>query len=684
MDKSKVLIVEDDEDLRRGYARLLAAEGHEILQAATGEEALRVAGESGPDLILLDVALPDVGGVEVCRRLKEDPEHGLFVVMVSGQHTSGGSQAEAVEAGADGFLTKPVEAAALRAHVRAFLRIRRNEKELRENERRLRRQADELREANRRLEEYNRLKAEFVANMSHELRTPLTAIIGFAQLVQLRQGEEPVPAYCSDAFERILRNGQHLLALINDVLDVSKIEAGRMKVHREHVNISEVVQEAFGELQSLAERKGLDYRLSVPARLPLAFTDPLRVRQVLMNLLSNAIKFTARGGVGVELAPAGADHFRLVVRDTGLGIERESLGIIFERFRQADGSMTRAAGGAGLGLSIVRQIVELLGGRIEVSSEIGSGSTFSVTLPLVAPAPEPSAESSEAARRVVFAGMPPAEAAVKGEGEGGDGRDGGGPVVVVIEDDPDAAALLTKSVERAGYRARHAASGAEGLRLVRELDPAAVTLDVMMPGMDGWRVLQAMKADRKLASVPVIVCSIVDNMPLGYSLGASDYLLKPVDPERLVGVLDKISVRGDGGGGEGGEGGYVLVVDDEHGVRELLAASLRQAGYQVRVAPSGETALKLIARQPPRAVLCDLMMPGGMTGFEFIARLRAEPSAADIPVLVVTGKDLTAADRHFIARQIAEVIRKGELLMSDVSSRLRETLEGIGVRPSDG
>jgi CheY-like chemotaxis protein len=252
--------------------------------------------------------------------------------------------------------------------------------------------------------------------------------------------------------------------------------------------------------------------------------------------------------------------------------------------------------------------------------------------------------------------------------------------VVVIEDDPDAAALLTKSVERAGYRARHAASGAEGLRLVRELDPAAVTLDVMMPGMDGWRVLQAMKADRKLSSVPVIVCSIVDNMPLGYSLGASDYLLKPVDPERLVGVLDKISVVG----GEGGGDGYVLVVDDEHGVRELLAASLRQAGYQVRVAPSGETALRLIGQRPPRAVLCDLMMPNGMTGFEFIARLRAEPAAAHIPVLVVTGKDLTASDRHFVAGQIAEVIRKGELLMSDVSSRLRETLEGIGVKPSDG
>jgi len=676
MTRAKVLIVEDEEDLRRAYARVLASEGHEILSVATGAEALGVAREHRPDLVLLDVMLPDMNGIDVCRRLKEDQDGGLFVVMVSALQTSAESQAEAVEAGADGFLAKPVEPLALKAHTRAFLRIRQGEKELRQNERRLRAQAEELKEANRRLEEYNRLKAEFVANMSHELRTPLTAIIGFAQLVQLKQGEEALPGYCTDAFERILRNSQHLLALINDVLDVSKIEAGRMKIHREHINIVEVVQEAFAELQSLAARKGLGYRLSVRERLPLAYTDPLRVRQVLMNLLSNAVKFTARGGVEVELLPEGPERFRIVVRDTGVGIEEESLGIIFERFRQADGSSTRVAGGAGLGLSIVRQIVELLGGEIEVASKVGSGSTFAVTLPLVAP--EPASEGGEASRELIFAGVPPAPAAPEPEGEEGGG--GRAPLVVVIEDDPDAAALLTSTIERGGYRVRRAASGTEGLRLIRELDPVAVTLDVMMPGMDGWRVLQAMKADRKLASVPVIVCSIVDNRPLGYSLGASDYLLKPVDPERLSAVLGRVSARG----GADEPDDYVLVVDDEHGVRELLAASLRLAGYQVKVAPSGETALRIAGQQRPRAILCDLMMPNGMTGFEFIARLRAEPGLAQVPVVVVTGKELTAGDRRFIAGQIADVIRKGELLMEDVASRLRQTLEGVGVKPTDG
>jgi CheY-like chemotaxis protein len=222
------------------------------------------------------------------------------------------------------------------------------------------------------------------------------------------------------------------------------------------------------------------------------------------------------------------------------------------------------------------------------------------------------------------------------------------------------------------------------LRLAREHNPVAVTLDVMMPEMDGWRVLQAMRADRHLASIPVIVCSIVDNRPLGYSLGASDYLLKPVDPQTLTDTLDRVSVRGTRRGGEDKGDGYVLVVDDEHGVRELLTTALRHAGFTARSASSGETALKIVAQQRPRAVLCDLMMPNGMSGFEFIARFRSDPETADVPVLVVTGKDITPDDRKLISGEIAEVIRKGELLLSDVASRLRDTLEELGVEPTDG
>ena len=685
MRTQKVLVVEDDEGLRHSHAAMLAGEGYQVIEASTCDDALRLARAESPDLILLDATLPDGEGVGVCQKIKaHEGLRGTFVVMLSGMNTTAEHQAEALNAGADGYLAKPVESVALKANVLAFLRIRQNEEDLRASERRYREQAEALRGANRRLEEYNRLKAEFVANMSHELRTPLTAIIGFAQLAQLtRRGDEQMPPRLADAFERILRNGQHLLALINDVLDVSKIEAGRMKIHREHVDLVEVVQGAFAELQSLAERKGLEYRLRVPDRLPLAYTDPLRVRQVVINLLSNAAKFTARGRVEAELFAHGREHFRIVVRDTGIGIGEGSLPIIFERFRQVDGSMTRSASGVGLGLSIVRQIVGLLGGEIEVTSKVGEGSTFTVTLPLSAPEGDAARarDGDEAPQFAAGASSPGAAWAGGRVAQGFEGDDAR-PLVVVIEDDEDAAALLSETLGRSGYRVLTAPSGAEGLRLAREHDPVAVTLDVMMPEMDGWRVLQAMRADRRLSSIPVIVCSIVDNRPLGYSLGASDYLLKPVDPQTLTETLDRVSVRGKSDGDDGED--YVLVVDDEHGVRELLTTALRHAGFNARSAPSGETALKLAAQRRPRAVLCDLMMPNGMSGFEFIARFRSDPATARVPVLVLTGKDITPDDRRLISGQIAEVIRKGELLLSDVASRLRDTLEELGVEPTDG
>ena len=674
--KSKILVVDDEPDLLEAYSRMLNAAGYDVLEATTGADCLRLARTERPDLILLDVMLPDANGIEVCRLIKADPELATsFIINISGLKTSTENQAEMLESGADGYLAKPIQQRFLLAHVEAFLRIKRTENSLRESEARYRRQAEELEASNRRLEEYNRLKAEFVANMSHELRTPLTAIIGFANLVKIARPAEPMPKICADAFERISRNGRHLLSLIDDVLDISKIEAGRMKVHREHFDLIEMAHGTFSELQSLAQQKGIEYKLRVAENLPVAFTDPLRVRQVFINLLSNAIKFTAHGSVQAELLPWGEREFRFAVRDTGVGIDQQSLGLIFDRFRQVDGSMTRIAGGAGLGLSIVRQIVELLGGRIEVESMPEKGSTFAVTIPLVGPEPG-IAEAISAA--TLSAPLPELSAAVTSDSLLAADRNAL-PLVLIIEDDMDASALLSETISRAGYRVRLARDGTTGLQLARELEPVAVTLDVMMPGMDGWRVLQAMKSDRRLAQIPVIVCSIVDSRPLGYRLGASDYLLKPVEPEKLLSTLRSVCA-------EGAEmnDGYVLVVDDEHGIRELLTNALRQAGYNALSAASGETALKMIWQTAPLAVLSDLMMPGGMSGFEFIARLRSNPETAQTPIIVVTGKDLLPEDRHLITGQIANVIRKGDLLMADLESRLRETLEEIGVKPSNG
>jgi CheY-like chemotaxis protein len=672
---AKILIIEDEPALLQGYTRILESGNHQVVSASAGEEGLRLCRQERPDLVLLDAFLPDADGLELCKRIKGDPELSRSsVILISGRRISPDEQAEGLESGADGYLTKPIERRTLLAHVRALLRITETERALRESEERQRQLVEDLTQANRRLEEYNRLKAEFVANMSHELRTPLTAIIGFVQLVEMAEAGKPIPKPYATAFERIQRNGRHLLALIDDVLDVAKIEAGRMKINREPFDLGEVVQGAFRELASLARQKNLDYRLHVPSPLPFAFSDPLRVRQVVINILSNAIKFTHQGSVEAELAPWDSGMCRFIVRDTGVGIDEASMGIIFERFRQVDGSMSRVAGGAGLGLSIVRQIIELLGGTIDVQSSLGEGSVFTVVLPLVAPDPDFGPEGISLELAVDGRGALPERAAEPATSE----SDGLQPLVLVVEDDPDAATLLSQTVSGAGYRYRVAPSGSVGLELARQLKPAAITLDVMMPGMDGWRVLEALKGDPRTQEIPVIVCSIVDNRPLGYRLGASAYLLKPVEPEQLATSLRNVSApdlpQGDG---------YVLVVDDEYGVREILTTALRRAGYPVRAAASGEAALAAIAKSLPRAILCDLMMPHGMSGFEVIARLRSDPRTEHIPVLVVTGKDMTPLDRRLIANQIAEVIRKGDLLLSDLQTRLRETLEDLGVTPSN-
>jgi PAS domain S-box-containing protein len=536
----------------------------------------------------------------------------------------------------------------------------------------------ELRKANFQLEEYNRLKAEFVANMSHELRTPLTAIIGFAQLMQMKsKNSGNFQEEIKDGLERILRNGRHLLTLIDEVLDLSKIEAGRLTLHLEHFDLAEMIEKTFGGLESLAVEKGLQYNLKVVKNAPLVFSDPARIRQILLNLLSNAIKFTQTGGVQVILNADNDEQWSVSVKDSGLGIKAENLESIFERFRQVDGSFTRTAGGFGLGLSISQQLAALLGGKITVESDYGEGSTFTLTLPYTAPT---------AATILNTRGKMEVEVSLPNLGHGKHAensdlidKNDGRQTILVIDDLPDSTQLLTDTLHSAGYRVVTAHSGSEGILMARKINPDAITLDIMMPGMDGWRVLQEMKADAELAKIPVIVVSIVDNKPLAYRLGASNYLVKPVAPENLLQTLNTVVDSANETDTD-----YVLVVDDELGVRELLISALKQGGFKTFSASSGEIALAQAAKRPPLAILTDLHMPGGMTGYELIARLRSQPPTSQIPIIVITGKDLMAEDRHFISGQIADVIRKGDLMLSDLGSRLRESLAEIGVQPTNG
>jgi signal transduction histidine kinase/CheY-like chemotaxis protein len=527
----------------------------------------------------------------------------------------------------------------------------------------------ELREANRRLEEYNRLKAEFVANMSHELRTPLTAIIGFAQLMQMKHNKGvAIKADVGDGLERILRNGRHLLILIDEVLDLSKIEAGRLTLHLDHFELPEVIEETFAGLESLSIEKNLEYRLKIDGDFPFVFSDAARIRQIVLNLLSNAIKFTENGAVEAELKRSDENDWELTVKDTGSGIKTENIEMIFERFRQVDGSFTRDVGGFGLGLSISQQLAELLGGRITVESEYGAGSIFKLTLPFVAPRAIRTLVENQDVRTN-------AEVYQSDESESKDERQ----KILIIDDLPDSTRLLSEMLKNAGYRVSVAHTGAEGVRLARQLNPDAITLDIMMPGMDGWRVLQEMKADPLLAQIPVVVVSIVDNKPLGYRLGASAYLVKPVAPDNLLESLNGVVSKSSDNAAD-----YVLVVDDDQGVRELLTTALKQDGFAARSAPSGEIGYAMAQKHTPAAVLTDLHMPGGMSGYELVARLRSQKLTAKTPIIIVTGKDLMPEDRRLISGQIADVIRKGDLLLTNLEERLRETLAEIGVTPTNG
>lgn len=527
---------------------------------------------------------------------------------------------------------------------------------------------DDLRDANRQLEEYNRLKAEFVANMSHELRTPLTAIIGFAQLMQMKfERGEAVRVIIGDGLERILRNGRHLLTLIDEVLDLSKIEAGRLTLHLDHFDLPELIGNTFGSLESLAVEKQLEYKLEVSGDFPFVFSDSARIRQIMTNLISNAVKFTQEGKVEVKLKPFSDSEWQLSVSDTGMGINPENIDKIFERFRQVDGSYTRKVGGFGLGLSISQHLAELLGGKIKVESELGKGSKFTMILPYVAPkairtlAPSTNGHDDSSVISEIF------------------GNDEGRHSILVIDDIPDSTQILSQMLINAGFHVAVAHSGAEGIRIAKQIKPDAVTLDVMMPGMDGWRVLQAMKADPQLSAIPVVVVSIVDNKPLGYRLGASDYLVKPVEPNNLLETLNGVIPISD----EDHED-YILVVDDEQGVRELLLAALKQGGFKTRSAASGEIAFSLAQKHKPKAILTDLHMPGGMSGYELIARLRSQSGTAHTPIVIITGKDLMEEDRRLVSGQIADVIRKGDLMLTDLDVRLRETLAEIGVTPTNG
>jgi PAS domain S-box-containing protein len=477
----------------------------------------------------------------------------------------------------------------------------------------------------------NEAKSQFLANMSHELRTPLNAVIGYSEMLS-EEAEDIEDGRLLPDLERIHKAGQSLLSLVNDLLDLSKIEAGRMDLYIERFEVAALIEEVAATVQPLIDKN--DNRLEVQLEpIPPMTADLTKTRQILFNLLSNAAKFTQTGVVTLAVQPDsvdGAPWVRFEVVDTGIGMSADQIAKLFQPFTQADATTTRNYGGTGLGLALTRRLCQMMGGDITVGSEVGAGSRFTASLPLhVQESPlETTAAVNEAPE-----------------------TDAAWPAVLVIDDDPVVHDLMTRFLARERLRAVIAADGEGGLRAAREVAPVAITLDVMMPKIDGWSVLEALKADPVTADIPVIMLTMVSDKSLGFSLGASEYLTKPIDRERLHRALERHAPRATE---------RILVVEDDDPTRDLLVRLLRSRGHTVSEATDGQAALESLADDRPTLIMLDLMLPK-MDGFQFLHEMRGNPAWEDIPVIVVTAKDLTPDERERLATEADVVLRKGAL-----------------------
>jgi signal transduction histidine kinase/CheY-like chemotaxis protein len=508
-------------------------------------------------------------------------------------------------------------------------------------------------------EQANRTKSAFLANMSHELRTPLNAIIGYSEMLQ-EEAEDTGNTEAVPDLKKIHGAGKHLLALINDILDLSKIEAGKMELFLETFEVRTLVDEVRATIHPLIEKNGNVLELDCPADVNGMHADVTRVRQILFNLLSNASKFTEGGTVRLEVRREDAsdgDTIVFRVTDTGIGMTDDQLGKLFQAFSQADVSTSRKYGGTGLGLVICRRFAQMMGGDVSVASTYGQGSVFTVHLPARVKRPVKEATiaptSAAALGLALSAPIPSADAGTATRG-----------TVLVIDDDPDACELMSRSLSKEGFHVLTATEGVEGLRLAREASPHVITLDVLMPGMDGWSVLRALKADPRLSTIPVIMITMADDRSTGYALGASDYLTKPIDRERLAASVQRYR--------HGSQ--TVLVVEDDDDTREMMVRTLANDGWTTHEAANGRVALERVRQAVPDLILLDLMMPE-MDGFEFISHLRENEAWAAIPVVVLTAKDITPEDHLRLQGNVRKVFRKASFSRDELIEEIRAAIE---------
>ena len=531
------------------------------------------------------------------------------------------------------------------ANASANERVAEQTRRLAEQNELLEEQRSRIARTNLELQRASALKDRFLASVSHELRTPMTVILGFTGAL-LKGGQGNLNTQQRESLERVQRNAKLLLGLINDVLDISKIEAGKVEIDRQAVSLPLLALQIESDYREAARNKGLNFRTEVAPGLATLTTDPARILQIVANLVGNALKFTERGSITVRFEPREEDRWAIVVSDTGIGISEEEHAAIFDEFRQGEAPEHRGRGGTGLGLAIVKKLASILGGTVSVVSAPGKGSRFTVVFPRDVPPEKP------AAAPVAGPAAWPVSARPRRS-------------VLIVDDDEGVRRLLAYELQPIGVHIFEAEDGATALEIASAETPDAILLDILMPGLDGWATLRSLKERPETRNIPVIILSVVENRAFGLSLGAFDYLVKPVDVSRLLETLSRAGVLA--------SRGHLLVVDDDPDVRELLTQGLVSAGYRVQSVEGGAEALEAMSQDPPSAVLLDLMMRPP-DGFEVLCRMREDPALCQVPVVIVTAKELTPRDREMLNGSVQRIIRKSDpsRLVADVIRAVEE------------
>jgi len=713
----KILAIDDSPTYLDALAESLREEGYDVIMARSGEEGLDMVAVQMVDCILLDRLMPGMGGTETCRHIKALPAlRDIPLIMLTGTEDRD-AMIEGLITGADDYVLKSNEMAVLKARVGAQLRRKQFEDEnrrirmellskemeatearaaraladsraqllsvveqrnsaleaaneaLRQRQQALDESNLQLGAANRQLEEANRLKSEFLSTMSHELRTPLNAIIGFAELFKDGILGELTPdqqKYIAAIFD----SGEHLLQLINEVLDLSKIEAGKMELDLEPVELSQMLGDSLTVIRERAAVNGIDVTWDAPQGGLEVFADRRRFRQILYNLLSNAVKFTQNGGRvtlsakrvdrlraaehlpgfkhGVRMALPPGEHqayAEISVTDTGVGVAEVDIPRLFKPFTQLDSSLSRKAEGTGLGLAVVRQLAELHGGAAAMSSEEGQGCCFTVWLPLWQPEPQPSGLSAIPASLIA-------------------------PIALVIEDDPHAAALVAVQLGADGFEVHQAQSVESALALAGNLVPDLIILDLLLPGLKGWDFLPLAKAIPAWSEVPIVVISVVADQCRGMALGAAMVMQKPVRRDELVACLRTL-----GFSSENAHKSNVLVVDDDPTALGLMTSYLQHAGFTVTSACGGQSGLDAVAVSLPDLIVLDLLMPQ-VSGFDFIAAMNANPATVGIPTIVVTASQPDEPTRRQLNQHILGIVDKADFTPYAFMREVRRALRG--------